>query len=112
MQAFGRETEKRSIEMSALMAKATVYSIFTRLHDSTLSEQLRIQALEISREIDDRATQAKLSWNLMLTYLFSKRPDQALEHGVFALSLARESTDREQLAFVLNDLCSLYTCRG
>ena len=112
LQAFGRESGERSTEMTALMAKATIYSTFTRLHDSSLSEQLLIQALDISREIGDRATQAKLSWNLMLTYLFSKRPDQALEHGVLALSLARESDDREQLAFVLNDLCRLYTCRG
>ena len=112
MQAFGRERGERSIEMAALMAKATIYSIFSRLHDSSLSEQLLVQALDISREINDRTTQAKLSWNLMLTYLFSKRPDQALEHGNLALSLARESDDREQLAFVLNDFCRLYTCRG
>ena len=112
MQAYGVESGERSIEMAAIMAKATMYSIFTRLHDSTLSEQLLVQALEISREIDDRSAQAKLSWNLMLTYLFSKRPDQALEHGVLALRLARASPDREQLAFVLNDLCRLYTCRG
>jgi class 3 adenylate cyclase/tetratricopeptide (TPR) repeat protein len=112
MQAFGRERGEQSIEMNALMAKAIMYSTFTRLHDSVLSEQLLVQALEISREIDDRATQAKLNWNLMLVYLFSKRPDQALEHGMIALRLARESDDREQLAFVLNDLCRLYTCRG
>jgi tetratricopeptide (TPR) repeat protein len=48
----------------------------------------------------------------MLTFLFSKRLDQALEYGEIALALARESDDREQLAFVLNDLCRLYTCRG
>ncbi len=112
MQAFGRESGVRSVEMAALMAKATMYSIFTSLHDSALSEQLLIQALEISREIDDRITQAKLNWNLMLVYLFSKRPAPALEHGMVALRLARESDDREQLAFVLNDLCRLYTCRG
>ena len=112
MQTFGRESGERSTEMTALMAKATMYSTFTRLHDSALSEQLLIQALDISHEIGDRSTQAKLSWNLMLTYLFSKRLDQALEHGVLALSLARGSDDREQLAFVLNDLCRLYTCRG
>jgi tetratricopeptide (TPR) repeat protein len=98
--------------MNALMAKATMYSTFTRLHDPALSEQLLIQALEISREIDDRVTQARLSWNLMLTYLFSKRLDQALEHGNLALNLASESGDREQLAFVLNDFCRLHTCRG
>jgi class 3 adenylate cyclase/tetratricopeptide (TPR) repeat protein len=112
LQEFGRERGDRSIEMAALMAKAPLYSIFTPLHDSALSEQMLVQALEISREIGDRAAQARLSWNLMLNYLFSKRPDQALEHGELALSLARESDNREQLAYVLNDLCRLHTCRG
>ena len=112
MQTFGREIGDRSIEMNALMAKATIYAIFSRLHDPALSEQMSIQALEISREINDRVTQARLSWNLMLTYLFSKRLEQALEHGTLALSLARESGDREQLAFVLNDFSRLYICRG
>ncbi len=111
-QEFGRERGDRSIEMHALMAKAPMYSIFTPLHNSSLSEQLLVQALEISQEIGDRAAQARLSWNLMLNYLFSKHPDQALQHGQVALRLARESDDREQLAYVLNDLCRLYTCRG
>ncbi len=86
MQAFGHEHGDRRTEMRALMAKATIYSIFYTLHNSALSEQLLIQALEISREIGDRATQAKLNWNLMITYLFSKRLDQALEHGELALA--------------------------
>lgn len=112
LQEFGRQRGDRSIEMAALMAKAPLYSIFTPLHNSALSEQMLIQALEISREIGDRAAQARLNWNLMLNYLFSKHPDQALEHGQLALGLARESDNREQLAYVLNDLCRLYTCRG
>ena len=109
---LGREHGDRSMEMHALMAKAPLYSIFTPLHDSALSERLLLEALEISREIGDNAAQARLSWNLMLNYLFSKHPDEALEHGKVALRLARESDDREQLAYVLNDLCRLYTCRG
>ena len=112
LQAFGRERGDRSIEMAALMAKAPLYSIFTPLHNSSLSEQMLVQALEISREIGDRTAQARLRWNLMLNYLFSKRPDQALEHGQLALSLARQSDNLEQLAYILNDLCRLYTCRG
>ncbi len=112
MQAFGQERGERSIEMSALMAKATIYSTFTQLHDADLSEQTLIQALEISREIGDRDAQVRLNWNLMLNYLFSKRLDQALQYGELALALARESDNREYLAFVLNDLCRLYTCRG
>jgi class 3 adenylate cyclase/tetratricopeptide (TPR) repeat protein len=111
-QEYGRSRGDRSIEMSALMAKAPLYSIFTPLHDSAMSERLLVQALEISQEIGDRAAQTRLSWNLMLNYLFAKQLDRALEHGELALSLARGSEDREQLAYVLNDLCRLYTCRG
>jgi predicted ATPase/class 3 adenylate cyclase len=112
MQAFSHERGDRSIEMKALIAKATIYSIFSGLHNPALSEQMLVQALEISSEIGDRTTQAKLNWNLMITYLFSKRLDKSLQHGEVALALARETDDREQLAFVLNDLCRLYTCRG
>ena len=112
MQAFGRSQANPSIEMQALIAKATIYSIFSQLHDPALSEQMLVEALEISRAIGDRAAQTKLNWNLMITYLFSKRLDRALQHGEIALALAREGEDREQLAFVLNDLGRLYTNRG
>lgn len=112
MLAFARERKEKSSELNALMAKATIYSIFSELHNSVLSEQMLVQALEVSAEIGDRVLQARLNWNLMINYLFSKRLDQAFRHGELALILARESNDREQLAFVLNDLCRLYTCRG
>ena len=112
MRAFGREQGESPAELSALMAKATIYSTYTPSHDPALSERTLIEALELSRKMGDRATQAKLNWNLMLTYLFSKRLDEALEHGQLALALARESDNTEQLAFILNDLCRLYTCLG
>jgi tetratricopeptide (TPR) repeat protein len=110
--AFGSERGDRSAEMSAFMAKATIYSIFSQLHNPDLSAKLLLDALEISRELGDRAAQTKLSWNLMLNNLFSKRFDNALKHGETALTLARDLGDPEQLAFVLNDLCRLYTCLG
>jgi class 3 adenylate cyclase/tetratricopeptide (TPR) repeat protein len=112
MEKYAQERNLPSMQVIALTAKATIYSIFTRIHNPTLSEQMLVKALAISQDSGDRAVQARLHWNLMLNYLFSKRLDQALEHGQLALSLARESGDRDQLAFVLNDLCRLYTCRG
>lgn len=112
MRVFGMEMGERSIELSALMAKATIYSTFTRYHNAELSEQTLIHALEISRELGDRDTETRLNWNLMLNDLFSKRLDRSLQYGELALSLARESGNREYLAFVLNDFCRLYTCRG
>lgn len=110
--AFGMEREDQAVEMFALMAKATIYSIFSQLHNPDLSAKLLLDALGISRELGDRAAETKLSWNLMLNNLFSKRFDDALKHGETALVLARDLGDREELAFVLNDLCRLYTCLG
>jgi len=112
MLAFAKEHQNRAMELSALMAKATVYSTFTNVHSPELSEKTLIQALEVSQEIGDISAQARLNWNLMLTYLFSKRLDQSLKYGEAALALARQSDNVEYLAFVLNDLCRLYTCRG
>jgi tetratricopeptide (TPR) repeat protein len=112
MLALGIEQNDRALELSALMAKATVYSTFTQAHNPELSEKTLIQALGISQELGDISAQARLNWNLMLNYLFSKRLDQSLPHGEAALVLARKSGNLEYLAFVLNDLCRLYTCRG
>ena len=109
---FAHEKGNKPIELNALMAKATIYSIYSQEHDAARSEQLLLEALAVSAEIGDRAVQTKLNWNLMLVYLFSRRLPQALEHGERALTLGRQGSDREQLAFVLNDLCRLYVCVG
>jgi len=112
MRSFARSQKEPSIELNALMAKATLYSIFTRLHNPELSEKTLLEALELSREIGDRLIEARLHWNLMLAYTFSSRFPQATEQGELALALARESGNREQLAFVLNDLGHLFTNKG
>jgi len=112
LRAFAVERRDRSAEMSALMAKATIYSIFSQLHNPDLSAKLLMDALEISRELGDRAAQTKLSWNLMLNNLFSKKFNDALKYGETALMLAHDLGDPEQLAYVLNDLCRLYACLG
>ena len=112
METYTQERDLPSMQVAALTAKATIYSIFTHLHSPTLSEQMLVRALEITEGIGDRTMLARLHWNLMLNYLFSKRLAQALEHGQLALGFARESEDQEQLAFVLNDLCRLYTTMG
>ena len=112
MEEYALDRGVPSMQLAALLEKSTLYSTYTSLHDSELGEQIIHKALKLSEEIGDRATQVKLHWNLMLTYLFSNRLDQALEHGEHALPLARESGDRDQLAFILNDLGRVYACQG
>ncbi len=112
MEAFAREVGDRSLELESLTARATIYSIFTQLHSPHLAQKMLVRALDLARQIGDQASQAKLHWSLMLNYLFSKVIDKAVEHGEQALAIARRTGDREQLAFILNDLTRVYTCTG
>ncbi len=112
MHEFARAHAAPAMELTALMAMATIYSTPTALHNSDLSEKASLQALELSRQIGDLSIQTKLNWNLMLNHLHSRRVDQAYDFGLRALSAARAAEDQEQLAFVLNDLGRVYICRG
>jgi tetratricopeptide (TPR) repeat protein len=112
MRSFAQTHHDRPMELIALMSLATLFNTFTAVHNTERGEQTLKQALEISRETGDLATQARLNWNLMLNTLFTNRLDPALEYGLVALDLARRSGNRENLAFVLNDLCRVHICRG
>jgi len=109
---FAGQNQAHAMELSAWMALARIHSTLTAIHNPALAEQMLARALELAARIGDQATQTRLHWNLMLTYLFSKRLSQAGQHGERALELARKSEDREQLAFILNDLSRVHTCLG
>jgi tetratricopeptide (TPR) repeat protein len=111
MRSYAQSHRDRQMELLALMSIATLFNTFTAVHNAERGEQMLIQAIEISKETANLATQARLNWNLMLNYLFSNRLEPALEYGRVALDLARRSGDLEVLAFVLNDLCRVHTCR-
>jgi hypothetical protein len=112
MRSYAQTHRDRQMELLALMSIATLFNTFTAVHNAERGEQTLKQAIEISSEIGDLATQARLNWNLMLNYLFSNRLASALEYGQVALDLARRIRRPEVLAFVLNDLCRVHTCRG
>jgi class 3 adenylate cyclase/tetratricopeptide (TPR) repeat protein len=112
METFARACHDPSLELESLTSRATIYSIFTHLHSPLLAQKMLVRALDLAQQIGDHASQAKLHWGLMLNYLFSKVIDKAVEHGEQGLALARGTGDREQLAFILNDLTRVYTCTG
>lgn len=112
MEAFAQEQGDLLLELESLRARAVMYSIFTQLHNPLLAEEMLVRALALAHQLGDKTSEAKLHWNLMLHYLFSKIVLKAIEHGEQALALARTIGDREQLAFVLNDLTRAYTCTG
>jgi predicted ATPase/class 3 adenylate cyclase len=112
MEALAREQHDRAQELAAVLARATVHSTFTPVHNPAQAEALLAQALTLARELRDRASESKILWNLMLVNVFTNRLIEAIQYGEPALALARELNQREQLAFTLNDLGRSYADLG
>ena len=112
LETLADERGDRAIELAALMARATVHSTPTPMHDPAVGEQLSQQTLALARELGDRQAEAKSLWNLMLVHTFDGKPQQSIVYGEQSLAIARELGLREQLAFTLNDLGSGYALVG
>ncbi|HLF27556.1 MAG TPA: tetratricopeptide repeat protein [Anaerolineae bacterium] len=109
--AHGRSDQ--ALELAALMARAKVHATLTPAQDPDKAQALLEQALALARELEDRATECKILWNLMLLFLWGgKDQHRAVDYGEQALMLARELDLREQLAFTLNDLAYGYMSLG
>ena len=113
MGSVARTRHDRSMELAALIARATIYAIPSRFFDIERAKAMSVRALELAREIGDKPAEAKALWNMIL---FNSRLDtsyrQALAYGEQAIAIAREYNLREQLAYLLNDVSTLYVWLG
>jgi tetratricopeptide (TPR) repeat protein len=101
------------MELAALMARATIYSIPSKQSDRALAQALCNQALEIARAIGDQPAQAKILWNiLLLNTRLRTNYREGLEYGEQGLAIARQLGLREQTAYLLNDLSLPYAYSG
>jgi tetratricopeptide (TPR) repeat protein len=113
MEAWAREHNDRPMQVAALIARTTVYSIPNRHFDIKLAEALSNQALELARAIDDQPAQAKILWNLMLLNTrLGTHYREAMDYGEQAIAIARALNLQEQLAYLLNDIGLLYVWDG
>jgi tetratricopeptide (TPR) repeat protein len=93
------------MELAALMARATIYSIPSKQSDRTLAQTLCDQALELARAIGDQPAEAKILWNLLLLNTrLRTNYRHAIGYGEQGLAIARKLNLREQTAYLLNDL--------
>ncbi len=93
------------MKLAALLARATVHSVFTPLFDPDQGETLCNQALGLARTIGDVTAETRSLWLLMLVTGFGKlNYAEAIDLGEQALALARQHENKEMLAFILNDL--------
>ena len=92
------------MELAAQVAASTLYSTPTPVADAGKGLSLSGETLTLARALGDRATEAKVLWNLQLVNLLQNQAIQAIDYGEKSLSIARELDLREQMAYVLSDL--------
>jgi tetratricopeptide (TPR) repeat protein len=102
----------RAMELGAQMARATIFSTPNAQFNPTFAADLSNRSLALARELNDRASEARILWNLMLLYHFTGHPTDAIVYGEQAVALAREMNLRERLAYALNDVSRPYFTTG
>lgn len=110
---LSRERSQPELLLGSLMLCSKLYALHTKLHDSARGEELSLQALALAQQLDDRNSQVRILWNLMLSNQWGARgPQVAVEYGERALTLARQWDLREPLAYTLSDLAYPYMYLG
>lgn len=113
MQLLAHQRHDPHLELAALIAQGTLYAIPSEYQNHEQARLLLPQALELARSLQNEEAQARILWSLMITSLFSGQDtEQGAVYGRQSLELARKLNLREQLAFTLNDLLSLYWVLG
>jgi tetratricopeptide (TPR) repeat protein len=112
MEQMSLQRSDRSMELAALIANTTIHVAPTSLRNAEIGQTLSTRALTLASELNDRAAQAKIFWNLVLLHRHLGDVDLSIEYGEQSIALARELNLREQLAFTLNDLLPSYWFKG
>lgn len=112
MEQHAHQLGDQTLELAALIARATLRVTPTPKYDFARGEALSHQALTLAQTLGDPRAEAKIHWNLMLLYRTAHRAADAIWQGERSLALAREHNLREQLAFALHDLTLAYTSGG
>jgi tetratricopeptide (TPR) repeat protein len=112
MAEYARTCKNHTMELAALMARATVHSTFTAKYDPMQAGYLCDQALALATELDDQTAAAKILWNLMLLEMAIGHFQESIIFGERSLALARQLDLRDQLAYTLNDISRAYAITG
>ena len=109
MGALALKRGDRSLELASKVAVGTLYSTPTPVVDNDKAQRLSDETLELARGLGDRASEARVLWNLQLLNLQRGKPEEAIDYGEKSLALARELSLLEQMAYVLSDLGWAYS---
>ncbi|UCG26106.1 MAG: tetratricopeptide repeat protein [Chloroflexota bacterium] len=109
MLKLAQDRNDKRLELAAKMAQATIHSIPSKVFDAGRSLQLSEEARNLAHDLGDSSAEAKISWNLMLHYLWASFDfEQAVHYGETAAQIARDSNLTVELGPILNDLALAY----
>jgi predicted ATPase/DNA-binding SARP family transcriptional activator len=103
------ERGDEALKLASLSARCIVHATQTPLYNPSEARAQAEQALALARELEDRATEARVLWGLSLLGAWAGQDySQALANGEQSLAISRELGLKEQMAFTLTSLASLY----
>lgn len=108
MQTTSEDLGFPSMEINARVARDTLYSAPSAVSDPSRALVSAKETLKLARETGDKEAEARSLWNLMLAGFFSGDDRPARDYGDTALAIARQTGDKQLLAFIMNDLSRSY----
>jgi class 3 adenylate cyclase/tetratricopeptide (TPR) repeat protein len=114
MRAVARDRGDEAMDLAANGALALLYATASPLFDAERGRRLSEENAIMARRLGDRAAEARALWNVVVSNVYGGGADpvRAIEAGEASLAIARDLGDREQVAFILNDLTRAYMAVG
>ncbi|UCG24791.1 MAG: hypothetical protein JSW55_01990, partial [Chloroflexota bacterium] len=109
MLSVAAERQDQALELAALIAQCIIHARHNPVFNPQRARQEGQAALDLARELDDRPAEARALWGLMLVGIYGGgSSQQTSEFGGRSLALARELGQKEQMGYVLVNLCWPY----
>jgi tetratricopeptide (TPR) repeat protein len=109
LETLARSRGDKRMELDAVMARAKVLATPNPAFNPSEGRRALERALELSREIGDRADECRILWNLLVLTIFGGGDmRQAIAHGEQSIALAKELGLRERQAFATQDIYYAY----
>jgi LmbE family N-acetylglucosaminyl deacetylase/tetratricopeptide (TPR) repeat protein len=108
MTEVARQRGDRALELASLMAATTIRATNNPVFNPQEAGRLAGDALNLARELNDEAAEARILWNLLLLHIWTGRAPAARDYGEQALALARKLALTDLEAFILHDLWLVY----
>jgi class 3 adenylate cyclase len=104
LERLAHQRGNQEMELAALLNQATVFAIPSPAQEADQARSFGERALTLSRQLNDRKSEAKALWVMLLSNMYSGQMDAGIPFGEKSVELAREVGEKEQLAYALQDL--------